>query len=179
MANLIVKQPKSTSEDVWILSGGTVSLALSITLLLLGHSHQAAGFATLGALLALRYWHTAVRNRRSIEFNIDQNQVIERSVDSLLRHRIRTFALSEFGKVVSYIEPTAQPHTPRNRVELVTHSGGEALLLAVFSPIQTKKKISMSYAESPGAASLRQQISSSLPIADGGHLGYRWIGAQR
>jgi len=129
------------------------------------------------ALAALVYWVKLVQRHRWCEIAPHANQVTVHSVSPFLAPREQHYPLSEFGSVRSYIAPG---RFARNRVELVTKAGGEALLVAWFAPSNGARSFwSMpTEAENPKAASLREAIAKQCGLIDSGFLGTKLVGAQ-
>jgi hypothetical protein len=86
--------------------------------------------ACIAAFYAIvRAWVEAVRGRRTILIDEHCAAVTLHKVSAFFKPRSRSWHLSTFGSVVSYVTFS---RFPVNRLELVTVQSGEALLLANF-----------------------------------------------
>ncbi len=67
-----------------------------------------------------------------------------------------------------------------NRLELLTVSGEESLLVTAFTPANAARSFwdIPSEVESPDATRLRKEITEATGLRDGGFLGIRLAGAQ-
>lgn len=133
--------------------------------------------AVLATLAAVAYWVKLVQQHRWCEITPHANQVTVHSVSPFFSARKQQYPLSQFGSVRSYITPG---RFPRNRVELVTKAGGEALLVAWFTPSNGARSFwSMpTEAENPKAASARDAIANQCALVNSGFLGTKLVGAQ-
>jgi hypothetical protein len=131
----------------------------------------------LVALAALVYWVKLVQRHRWCEIAPHANQVTVHSVSPFFSARKQHYPLSQFGSVRSYITPG---RFARNRVELVSKAGGEALLVAWFAPSNGARSFwsTPTEAESPKAASVREAIANQCALVDNGFLGTKLVGAQ-
>ena len=135
---------------------------------------MAAVFAGLGSLLL---WDKVIANRRRVTLDAAKGQVTISRVSAFFKPKQRVYPLELFGSVQSYIE---QGKFPINRLEIVTKTGGEALLLALFEP----SNVASSFfsvpkdGENKSAERLRQKIAVQLGLLDRGFLGNRMFGAQ-
>ena len=156
-----------------------VSLGMTAFGLLLGFFDPkglliAAVFAGFGLLLL---WDKVIASRRRVTLDAASGQVVISRVSALFKPKQRVYPLELFGSVHSYI---LQGKSPVNRLELVTKTGGEALLLALFEPANIASSF-FSFpvdGESKSAERLRQEISVQLDLLDRGFLGNRMFGAQ-
>lgn len=147
---------------------------------LVGHEVDPAKLgaaSVLGCLGFVALWVKSVQGKRWVEIDASRNQVSIRTVSPFFSPRTIHYPLSTFGAIRSYI---TVGRYPRNLVELVTQSGGEALLVAVLPPSNGAKSFwSMpSETENSQAATLRQQIAAYASLMDQGFLGSRLTGAQ-
>lgn len=155
------------------------SLGMAIFGLLLGFFDSkglvmAAVFAGFGSLLL---WDKVVANRRRVTLDAAKGQVIISRVSVFFKPKQRVYPLELFGSVQSYILPGK---TSVNRVELITKTGGEALLLALFEPSNLAPSF-FSFpkdGENKDAECLRQEIAVQLGLLDRGFLGNQMFGAQ-
>jgi hypothetical protein len=133
--------------------------------------------AVLATLAAIAYWVKLVQQQRWCEITPHANQVTVHSVSPFFSARKQQYPLSQFGSVRSYITPG---RFPRNRVELVTKAGGEALLVAWFTPSNGARSFWSipTEAENPKAASARNAIANQCALVNSGFLGTRLVGAQ-
>lgn len=136
-----------------------------------------AASAILGTLAGLVYWVKLIQRGRWCEIAVHVNQVTVHSVSLFLSPRQQHYPLSQFSAVRSYI---TSGRFARNRVELVTKAGGEALLVAWFAPSNGARSFwSMpTEAESPKAALVRVSIANQCGLIDHGFLGTRLVGAE-
>lgn len=133
-----------------------------------------AVFAGVGLIL---FWDKVIANRRRVTLDAASSQVIISSVSAFFKPKQRVYPLELFGSVQSYIQ---QGKSPVNRVELVTKTGGQALLLALFKPANAAPSFFSfpAQGENKNAERLRQEIAVHLGLADRGFLGNRMFGAQ-
>jgi hypothetical protein len=133
--------------------------------------------AVLIAVAVLFYWVKHIQRRRLCEITVLANQVTIHSVSPLFTRRQKHYPLEQFGTVQSYISPG---RFSRNRVELVTKTGGEALLVAWFVPSNEARSFwSMpSEAESPKAALIRKTIADQCGLIDLGFQGTKMVGPE-
>ena len=135
---------------------------------------MAAVFAGLGSLVL---WDKVIANQRRVTLDAAKGQVTISRVSAFFKPKHRVYPLELFGSVQSYI---VQGKFPINRLEIVTKTGGEALLLALFEP----SNVASSFfslpkdGENKGAERLRQKIAVQLGLLDRGFLGSRMFGAQ-
>ncbi|WP_436074553.1 hypothetical protein [Acidovorax delafieldii] len=133
--------------------------------------------ASLLAFLAiLSGWTKARQSCRRTEIDAQGKQVTIHSVSPLFSPIQHRYPLEQFGSVRSYI---TLGRFPQNLVELVTQSGGEALLVAAFSPRGGAPTFwSMpTETENVKAMRLRQTISDQCGLVDQGFLSPRMVGA--
>ena len=135
---------------------------------------MAAVFAGLGSLLL---WDKVIANRRRVTLDAAKGQVTISRVSAFFKPKQRSYPLDMFGSVQSYI---LQGKSPVNRVELLTKTGGEALLLALYQPANVAPSFFSVPAdgENKSATLLRQEIAAQLGLLDRGFLGNRMFGAQ-
>lgn len=131
--------------------------------------------ATSLALIGI--WIKLIQTRRQCEVDVLGNRVTIHSVSPFFLETHRHHQLDQFGSVRSYITPG---RFPRNRVELVTKGGGEALLVAWFQPSNGARSFWSipTEAESPKAALIRRNLASQCGLADEGFQGTKMVGAQ-
>lgn len=136
-----------------------------------------AAASVLGGLGFIALWVKSVQGKRWLEIDASLNKVSIRTVSPFFTSKTIHYPLSTFGAVRSYITMGLYPG---NLVELVTRSGGEALLVTSLAPSNGAKSFwSMpAEAESGHAAELRQQIAAYAGLEDQGYLGTRLVGAQ-
>ena len=131
-------------------------------------------FAGIGLIL---FWNKVIASRRQVTLNAASGQVTISRVSAFFKPKQRVYPLELFGSVQSYI---VQGKFPINRLEIVTKTGGEALLLALFEP----SNVASSFfslpkdGENKNAERLRQKIAVQLGLLDRGFLGNRMFGAQ-
>lgn len=130
--------------------------------------------AGIGLIL---FWDRVIANRREVTLDAASGQVTISRVTAFFKQKQRFYPLELFGSVQSYI---LQGKSPVNRVELVTKTGGEALLLALFEPANVAPSFFSFPAdgENKNAERLRQEIAVHLGLLDRGFLGNRMFGAQ-
>jgi hypothetical protein len=133
--------------------------------------------AVLIALAGLFYWVKLIQRHRLCEITVLTNQVTIHSVSPLFSPRQKHYPLEQFGSVRSYI---SLGRFPRNRVELVTKAGGEALLVAWFVPSNGARSFWSvpAEAESPKAALIRKTIADQCGLIDPGFQGTKMVGAE-
>lgn len=133
----------------------------------------------LGSILVLFAWVELVRGRRLVTIDTDCGLVEVHSVSALFSSKKRTLPLAQFASVVSYLVP-GKSASRENRLELVTAKGGQALMLASYTPGRGKVRrwFFPSEGEAPEARRLRQIIASECGVRDAGFLGVRMVGAQ-
>lgn len=130
-------------------------------------------FSGLGLIF---FWNKVIARRRQVTLDASSGRVSVSTASIFFQPKQRSYPLEMFGSVQSYILPGRYP---RNRVELVTTTGGEALLVASFEP----SNIARSFwalptdGESKSAEILRQEIAGQLGLLDRGFLGNRLFGA--
>ena len=163
------------------ISFGTVYISLGMVIfgLLLGIFDSkgliiAAVFAEVGLILL---WSKFIASRRRVTLDAANSRVVISSVSAFLKPKQRFYPLEMFGSVQSYI---LQGKFPINRVELVTKTGGDALMVALFEPANTAPSFFSLPAdgENKSAGSLRQEIAGQLGLLDRGFLGNRMFGVQ-
>lgn len=176
MNNLTVRQ-RTSYLSVYILSG-----AFLISLLGALPIEDAVPMKWLipsifVSLILLSLWVKSVQSQRQVEFLPSEQRVVVHTVSPLFRPRKSLYDLNQFGSVISYVAPA---RFSVNRVELVTSTGGEALLIAWFDPANGARSFLAlpTEAESPEAARLRGEIARQTGLLDGGYLGARLPGAQ-
>lgn len=138
---------------------------------------SALGIASILVLVILvSWWIKAVQSRRRIEIDPQTRQVTIHAVSAFLSPVQNHYPLDQFGSVRSY---TTIGRFPKNHVELVTKSGGEALIAASFFPgINALSFWSVpTEVESVMARHLRTEISSRCGLIDEGFLGSKMVGA--
>lgn len=128
-------------------------------------------------LIFLSFWGGLVRSRRCVEFVVPERKVKVRSVSLLFRPQTRVYEMDQFGTVISYV---TQGKFPMNRLELLTTSGAESLLVSAFPPANGVRSFWSlpSEVESSEAARFRKEIAEATGLRDGGFLGKRLAGAQ-
>lgn len=133
-----------------------------------------ASILTLVTLVS--WWIKAVQSRRWIEIDPQTRQVTIHAVSAFFSPIQNHYPLNQFSSVRSYM---TIGRFPKNHVELVTKSGGEALIVAVFFPgIKAPSFWSVpTEVESAKAMHLRREISSRCGLIDGGFLGSKMVGA--
>lgn len=131
-------------------------------------------FAAISLVLFWAHW---IASQRRVSLDKANGQVQICSSSLLFKPRTKSYPLELFGTVQSYL--TVGKH-PSNRVELVSRTGGEALLLACFEPASTARSFWSfpSVGESHHAQSLRQSVAEQFGLLDRGFLGGRAEGAQ-
>lgn len=131
-------------------------------------------FAGIGLIL---FWEMVIVSRRQVTLDAANGQVTISRISAFFRPKQRSYPLEMFGSVQSYIPPG---RSPVNRVELVTKTGGEALLVALFEPANVAPSFFSfpTKGENKGAERLRQEIAGQLGLLDRGFLGKRMFGAQ-
>ena len=131
-------------------------------------------FAGIGLIL---FWNKVIASRRQVTLNAASGQVTISRVSAFFKPKQRSYPLDMFGSVQSYI---LQGKSPVNRVELLTKTGGEALLLALYQPANVAPSFFSVPAdgENKSATLLRQEIAAQLGLLDRGFLGNRMFGAQ-
>ena len=130
--------------------------------------------AGIGLIL---FWDKLIANQRKVTLDASGGQVTISRVSAFFKPKQCSYPLEMFGSVQSYI---LQGKSPDNRVELVTKTGGEALLLALFEPANVAPSF-FSFpkdGENKSAERLRQEIAVQLGLLDRGFLGNRMFGAQ-
>lgn len=147
--------------------------------LLLGFLHtenliMAVVFSGVGLIL---FWNKLIASRRQVTLNASSGQVTILSVSAFFKPKQCSYPLEMFGSVQSYV---LQGKSPVNRVELLTKTGGEALLLALFEPANVAPSFFSFPAdgENKNAERLRQEIAGQLGLLDRGFLGNRMFGVQ-
>lgn len=131
-------------------------------------------YAAISLVFLWAHW---VASKRQVTLDKANGRVQISSVSLLFKPRTKSYPLELFGSVQSYL--TVGKH-PSNRVELVSRTGGEALLLAWFEPASTARSFWSfpSQGESSHAQSLRQSVAEQFELLDRGFLGGRAEGAQ-
>lgn len=131
-------------------------------------------FAVIGLLF---FWVYSIAGRRRVTLDQANAQVLIASVSVLFKPRLKSYPLEFFGSVQSYVT-LGKP--PINRVELVSKTGGETLLLARFEPVNTARSFwSFPHeGESRHAQGLRRSVAEQFGLLDRGFLGSRMQGAQ-
>ncbi len=128
-------------------------------------------------LTALAWWIDHVRNDRVVAIDKASNRITVRRRRLWGSWWADAYALSDFAAVISYVSPG---RNPVNWVDLVTQSGGEALLVASFKPgVRAESLLSWpTYGEAEQARHLRQTLVDALALVDNGFHGSRLPGAQ-
>ena len=131
-------------------------------------------FAGVGLIF---FWNKLIASRRKVTLDASSGQVTISRVSAFFKPKQCSYPLDMFGSVQSYI---LQGKSPVNRVELLTNTGGEALLLALFKPANVAPSFfSVPLdGENKNAERLRQKIAGQLGLLDRGFLGNRMFGAQ-
>jgi hypothetical protein len=148
------------------------------TLIVLMRPSQWPVLAFLYSLLFTTLWSGRNKGRSYTVVDTEKQLVLVHTASILGKIRTSCYDIPAFGSVISYV---VVGKNPQNRVELVTHSGGEALLLGEFAPSRETKSffsLSTGTSESGEAEKLRLQISHACKLKDRGFLGTRWVGAQ-
>lgn len=127
-----------------------------------------SGFTCLVVFMELR------ARGASVEINAETRLIIFRRPGAILGRKAFAYALDDFSSVRSYISTRGEECS--NLVELVTLSGGEALLLASYEPRWSSKGAIPVVGESADATALRKAIAAESGLEDEGYLGVRWPG---
>ncbi len=138
---------------------------------------SALGITSILILVTIvSWWIKAVQSRRRIEIDARTRQVTIHAVSAFFSPIKNHYPLDQFGSVRSY---TTIGRFPKNQVELVTKSGGEALMVAAFVPgISAPSFWSVpKEVESAKARYLRKEISRRCGLIDQGFLGSKLVGA--
>ena len=175
MTRIAITQPRDYS--VVIILALFVPLWFLTVLPLSGIQLSQLAFPLLVLLyIAIRVWVEVVRGRRVVVIDDESGRVEVHTVSPLLRQKLSSVSLCEFGSVRSYLTPGK---FTKNRLELVTNSGGESLLLGYFPPASDRRKwLIPSEVESQEVSRLRNQISQESGLKDGGFLGFRMVGKE-
>lgn len=130
-------------------------------------------FAVLTCLVG--FIELVFRDRR-LEINTEAGQIVFTRPAIPFMGRTVSYPLADFSSVRSYWTPG---RLSENLVELVTRSGGEALLVARYGGVRQSKGFLFIAAgdEHPDAAALRKAIAQECGLKDDGYLGTRWRGA--
>ena len=156
-----------------------LSLGMIIVGLLLGFfdAKYLIVAAVFGGIGLFSLWSKVIAGRREVTLDAAAGQVTISRVSAFFRPKRRSYPLEMFGSVQSYI---LQGKFPINRVELVTRTGGEALMVALFEPANAAPSFFSLPAdgENKSAGRLRQEIAGQLGLLDRGFLGNRMFGAQ-
>lgn len=161
------------------ISYGVVVLAFAIPFTFL---RGLGVFWSVGAVVLwmLVAYAETLRNARFVEIDAAQNSIVVNGRTWINRERQKTYELGQFRFVISYISPG---RNPENRVELLTHTAGEALCLVIF-PVRASDKFSSRWTfkphwhESPQATLVRERLATEFHLEDRGFSGSRWPGAQ-
>ena len=147
---------------VWILGTGLNRNALVIACMCLMTS-------------ALLGWMDWIRRQEISEFTAAGNLVIRRR-GWFARPTTSTFELDQFGEIRSYLTAGADPI---NRLELVTVSGGEAVLIATRLPGSAHSSfwsLAGQSLENPEIRNLRTELALEWALTDVGFQGVKWVG---
>lgn len=130
----------------------------------------------MAALFLLVLYAEFIRDSRRVSIDSASNRVMVQFRSWRFALVMLTYPLDRFGSVVSYVTPF---RFSANLVELVTHSGGEALRLASFHPASRASSFFSvpRDVEAPQAQELRQSLAKAFGLHDKGFLGVRTPGA--
>ncbi|MDL5038966.1 hypothetical protein QRD40_21740 [Comamonas sp. Y6] len=160
-------------------SSAYLSFGMIVFGLLLGFFDTKYLFVSVvfGGFGLISLWGKVIAHRREVTLDAAAGQVTISRVSAFFRPKQRSYPLEMFGSVQSYI---LQGKFPINRVELVTKTGGEALMLALFEPANVASSFFSLPREGENklAERLRQEIAGQLGLLDRGFLGNRMFGAQ-
>lgn len=139
------------------------------------------GLATAGcgvvvfAVSALLSWRSWLVAQEEVEITTNRTLVIHRRGWSGKSTK-STYALDDFGAIRSYLTAGARRI---NRLELVTLSGREALLLASRIPAAEAGfwRVTAENLENPELLKLRTELGSRWGFVDHGFQGPKWVGA--
>ena len=176
MSTILVKQPRQF-EAIAI-----AAIAIPVLLFVASSPSRADWVAFAPACFAAlfvvaRSWIEVVRGKRYVSIGLATGDVDLHTVSALFRSRTRSWPTSSFGSIISYVTPS---RFPVNRLELVTHAGGQSLLLASFKPESSSgaEWFAPRDGESAAARSLRSSLAQQLGVQDAGFVGFRVTGAQ-
>ena len=126
----------------------------------------------ISALLCWRFW---LLKQEEIELTANRTLIIHKR-GRFAKPLTSTFSLDGFGSVRSYLTTGTRRI---NRLELVTITGGESLLIASRSPSKpsTFWRLAGESLESSEIFKLRIELASKWGLPDDGFHGIKWVGA--
>ncbi|MDT7514525.1 hypothetical protein [Rhodoferax mekongensis] len=124
------------------------------------------------AWLLLSYWEW-VRTQGYLDLDPKTKQLIIKKINFFGKSHYTRYRVQDFRAVSSFI---TWPENRINYVELITHTGGEGLIVAEFEPARIDKSFwgAPSYGESIQAQDLRQLLSTDFELEDRGFEGSRF-----
>ncbi|RYF01899.1 MAG: hypothetical protein EOO32_02060 [Comamonadaceae bacterium] len=153
-------------------------MGIAFVFALLENPEILAPFAAIGLpFAAIETWRQFLKSQRAVVIDKVTDLVKVHTVSIWGRRRSASYPLSRFRFVASYITPGKNPV---NYLELLSHSGGEALPLREFAPVFGKTpflSLSGNLQENAEAAVLRQRVASYAGLEDRGFIGIRMTGA--
>lgn len=171
---MVIRQPMEVFRSV---IAGILMLISAIGLFPIGMASREGVvlFFLMAGVLCLTVCMELRTRGASVEINGETRLVIFRRAGALLRKKVFAYALDDFSSVRSYATPGKGA---RNLIELITLSGGEALLISSHEPQWSSKgffsvPVMM---ESADAMALRKAIAAECGLKDEGYLGVRWPG---
>lgn len=175
---MLIRQPKSYLGIRIFATGALLDLIRFSVDRWQYHEVSTTSGPWIGVLFVMVIYSKIIQFSRSVQIDALGQSILETRKNWLFLSRYRTYALSQFKYVVSYIQPG---RIPVNRVELVTKAGGESLLVATFDPSNRSPNSFWSVPveeESEQAMDLRANLAQRFGFVDQGFVGRRWEGAR-
>ncbi|CAM8624865.1 hypothetical protein MCEMIEM13_02986 [Comamonadaceae bacterium] len=114
--------------------------------------------------LLLSYWEW-VRAQGYLDLNAKTKLITIKTINVFGKSHCASYRVQDFRAVSSFL---TWPENRSNCVELITHTGGEALVIAEFEPARIDKSFwgTPVYGESIEARNLRQLVRTDFELED-------------